>query len=82
MFRGPGAACLSPVGAELRGENRVRKAGVPVCWLTLAARLRASRAPRAAGRGGNCLLFVKDLSVGLAASSLASTALCPREDEA
>lgn len=82
MFLGPATACLSPVGGELRAENRVRKAGEPACWLTLAARLRASRAPRAAGRGGYCLLFVGDLSVGLAASFLASTPLCPREDKA
>lgn len=81
-MRGPGAACLSPVEAELRGELRVRKAGGPVCGSALAARLRASRAPRAAGRGGNCFLFVEDLSVGLAASFLASTTPCPREDEA
>ena len=73
MARGPGPACLSPIGAEVRGGIRVRKFGEPVCWLTLAARLRASRAPRAAGRGGNCLLFVEDLSVGLEASFLAST---------
>lgn len=82
MARGPSAACLSLIRPDLDRGNRERKAGESVCWVTLAARLRASRAPRIAGRGGNCLLFVEDLSVGLAASLLASTIPCSREDEA